>query len=55
MFSGFEGLSRHCPKLDRAFLDTLNNLDFARLTEGGNVIDLGTYSAADRDRFLEGG
>ena len=43
--SGFEDFPVMCPSSTEPFSTTLQYLDFAQLKPGGNVIDLGTYSA----------
>lgn len=43
--SGFEDFPVMCPSSTEPYSTTLQYLDFAQLKEGGNVIDLGTYSA----------
>jgi FkbM family methyltransferase len=43
--SGFDDFPVMCPSSTEPFSTTLQYLDFAQLKPGGNVIDLGTYSA----------
>ena len=43
--SGFDDFPVMCPSSTEPYSTTLQYLHFAQLKEGGNVIDLGTYSA----------